>query len=352
VRTQAHPYGSWSCSSFAAHPTAPLPGCPPNRGKPRVEKAKKLFRLSTQDATARVEAKEECKVAGLQSYLGMALMAAGQTEREFQNNEGNSLLAHMKNSRDLFETINAGLNPLQNDGSFVPNESFAATYQDATESVADAREAEINARQESRLWDSYQAELRNEQQSQRAQFITPLKLLTGLDPALYNDLRTVDDQTDFRNTIRTRVNALLASYPNASASGTGEYGAQIISVLDAGIAIQQSVNELNNLYESIRLSEWANTQVDIINQGVTESLKAHDIARGYANAFSISSNIGAATQSGFFSSISVGFNPGSIISGYLNASDRDIQTLQQAGIADVQLQEQTRKSLLNAKRHA
>ncbi len=323
----------------------------------RMEKAKKLFRLSAQDSSARSEAAEECKVAGIQSYLGMAVLAAAQTEREFQNNEGNLMLAHMKNARDLFETINAGLNPLGNDGSFVPNESFTATFQDAQEAVADAREAEINARQEDRTYDHYQADLRNEQQSQRASFITPLTNLTGVDPVLYNDLKTVDDQNDYRNTIRTRVNALLTSYPNANPAGTGEFGSQVIGVLDSGIAIEQSVNRLTNLARSIEISQWANTQVDIANADATAQLSAHDIARGIANSVSFSTGTtlgvlisalglssGTATTAQFTVGVSV--SPGSIISGILNADDRDIQRLQSARIADIQLEEQTRKSLL------
>jgi len=43
------------------------------------------------------EARVEVQKTGIQSYLGMALLAAGQTEREFERNGGNSLLAHIKN---------------------------------------------------------------------------------------------------------------------------------------------------------------------------------------------------------------------------------------------------------------
>ena len=43
---------------------------------------------------------------------------------------------------------------------------------------------------------------------------------------------------------------------------------------------------------------------------------------------------------------SLSINPNAVASGYLNASDRDIQTLQQAQIADIQLEAEARKSLL------
>ena len=301
-----------------------------------MEKAKKLFRLSIQEPEARDEAKEECKRAGLQGYLGMMVLAAGQSPEEFASNEGNSLLAHVKNARDLFEGINAGLNPLNNDGSFIPNESFSAIYQDAQEAVADAREAEIAARNEDRTYDQYQAELAKELLNQRLSFITPLRNLTGLDPALYNNLQTVDDQTDFRDTVNTRVKALIAGYPNTDPAGLGEYGAQVIAVLDGGLAIQQAINRLKNLYKGIEISKWANRQVDVITANATTSLQALDIARGYANMFSI--------QLGLPTTVTV--NPGSYVNGILNAVERDIQRIQQAQISDVQLEAEIRKSLL------
>jgi len=302
-----------------------------------VAKANKLFNLSLADISARAESKEACKKAGIAGYLGMAVLASGQSTNDFALNQGNSLLAHVKNARDLFENINAGLNPLRNNGEFIPNESFGNIYAAAQEAVGDARSAEIDMRQETREFDRRKAELRSELQSQRAQFITPLKNLTGLDPAGYNNLATVADQIDYRGTVNQRVNALLAAYPNADPKGLGEYGAQVIAVLDSGEAIQQAINRLNNLYEAIKISEWANTEIRLSNEKAAEKYKAHDIARGWANAFSISYG---------FPGASVSFNPGSIISGNLNARDRDVQTIQQAEIANTQLQEQIRKSLL------
>jgi hypothetical protein len=308
-----------------------------------VEKAKRLYRLSLADPTARQEAKEECKKAGLQGYLGMALLAAGQSTEDFALNQGNSLLAHVKNARDLFEQINAGLNPLGNDGSFIPNESFSATYQDAQDAVADAREAEINARQESRTYDHYQADLRNEQQSQRAQFITPLRNLTGLDPVDYNNLATVDDQIDYRNTINARVEALVASYPNVDPGGLGEYGSQVISLFDANQGVEQAVNRLRNLYEAIKISEWANAEIDLANDTATRRLKVNDIARGIAEAFTGSEGLIIGKDG---AGKSWQFNLAGLAIGFLNADDRDIQRIQQARIYDIQLEADIRKSLL------
>jgi hypothetical protein len=320
-----------------------LSGAADGQAQARVEKAKLLWRFSLQDETALPEAKEEAKVAATQSYLMMALMANGQTENQFAQNEGGSLMAHVKIATDLFDKINAGINPLGNDGSFIPNESFAAIHQDAQEAVDDARNSEIQAREEQRLYDRNQADLRNELLGQRNSYITPLKLLTGIDPAQYNYLQTVTDQKDYRNTFTSRLNNLVANYPNADPTGLGEYGAQVAAIFDAGLNLQDQVTTLNNLYESIKISQWANAEVEIINNAATAKLKAHDIARGYANGISVTA--GYSTNQGAFFGVS--FNSGAIISGYLNASDRDIQLLQQARIADIQLEAEIRKSLLN-----
>lgn len=319
-----------------------LSGAADGEAQARVEKAKLLWRYSLQDATALPEAKEESKVAATQSYLMMALMANGQTENQFAQNEGNSLMAHVRVATDLFDKINAGVNPLGNDGSFIPNESFAAIYQDAQDAVSDARTAEIEAREEKRTFDRNQADLRNELQSQRASFISPLKLLTGIDPASYNNLATVTDQKDFRNTFTSRLNSLLANYPNADPTGLGEYGAQVAAIFDAGLNMQDQVTTLNNLYEGIKISRWANTEIEIASDDATRRLQVNDVAKAFVSSFSMS--IGA-TKDGPTTEVS--WNPFAIAVGLFNAEERDIQRIQQARIGDVQLEAEIRKSLLN-----
>ncbi|MBL9145367.1 MAG: hypothetical protein JNM99_16940 [Verrucomicrobiaceae bacterium] len=305
----------------------------------RVEKAKKLYRLSAQDSTAKEEAKTEAKNAGLHSYLGMALLASGQSEQNYQMNEGNNLLAHQKNARDLFERINAGINPLGNDGSFIPNESFAAVYQDATEAVADAREAEINARQETRTYEHYQAELRNEHLSQRTNYLTPLKNLTSIDPALYNDLKTVDDQRDYRAVVQSRLEALLKDYPNADARILGELGSNVISVLDAGQGVEAARNDLINLYRRIDLAKWANTEVTNITQSATNKLLAVDVMQGVAAAM-------LHDVKGFANTVMNWV--GSTIQTLANQAQRVIQTSQTLSINNVQLEKEIRGTLLEA----
>lgn len=317
------------------------------QAKARVEKAKLLWRNSVGDPTALTEAKEECKVAATQSYLAMALVATGQTSNEFQRNEGNAMNASMRIATDLFDKINEGVNPLGNDGSYIPNESFAAIYQDAQESVAEAREAEIRARDEKRTFDRNQADLRNELLSQRGQYITPLKLLTGLNPASYNNLQTVVDRKDFRATFESRLSNLRQNYPNADPTGLGEFGAAVAAILDSELNLQDQITSLNNLYESIKVSRWANEEITISNDRATQRLKANDIARGYANGIVFSAGYSGGSP---FASVSV--NTGSIISGYLNAKDRDIQRIQNATIANVQLEAEIRRSLLQVANHA
>ena len=162
----------------------------------------------------------------------MALLAACQSRDDFELNEGNLCLAHLKNARDLFEQINAGLTPLGDNGDFIPNESFAAIYQDAQEAVQDVLSAEVDARQEDRTYDSYQTQLRAELLNQRTSYITPLYNLTHIDPELYNNLATVDDQRDFQNAVRTRVKSLEENYPNADPSTLGELGELVLAVLE------------------------------------------------------------------------------------------------------------------------
>ncbi len=307
------------------------------QAKARFSKAKLLWRSSINDEEKRQQAKQEAKTVAIHGYLNMALMAAGQSEEEFSRNDGEDVRASMALAGDLFDKINEGVNPLGNDGSFIPNESFAAIYTDAQEAVSQARQAELTARDDKRFFDQNQVSLRNELLSQRSQYITPLTLLTGIDPGDYNDLQTVVDRKDYRATFESRLANLEQNYPNADPKGLGEFGAAVAAVLDAELNLNDQVVSLNNLYESVKVSRWANEQVRIINGNATAQLKANDVVRGYANSLSVSTD---------FQGVSVSFSPGSIISGYLNAEDRDIQLLQQAEIANVQLEAEIRRSLL------
>ena len=147
--------------------------CLQRRGLGGVELGKKLFNLSINDPEARGDAKPVLKETAHEVFVGACILAAAQGAEGYKVNDGAQLRAEIQNARDLFQKINLGLNPLGNRGELIPNESFAAICQDAQESVADAREAEIEARQERRLLDQNQAALRNELHDQRASYITP-----------------------------------------------------------------------------------------------------------------------------------------------------------------------------------
>lgn len=314
-----------------------LTTCLNQLGLGQVEKAKKLFRLSIQDPTARAEAKQECKHAGLQGYMGLALLAAGQSTNDFALNEGNSLLAHVKNARDLFETINAGLNPLRNDGSFIPNESFGAIYQDAQESVGDAKSAELEARNEKREFDQRQSTLRSELLSQRASYITPLKLLTGIDPVQYNNLQTVQDQNDFRATVRNRIQNILRDYPNTSASGAGELGGAVLGVLDSMQGMQQRINNFNNIFRRIDIAKWRDKEIHRTTLIANNTIRAIDFAVEVAEGMKI-------TQAG------TSLTPLSAVAGALLGQLKNykdiIREIQQFAIDDIGLRAEIKGILL------
>ncbi len=246
------------------------------------EKAKKLFNLSLTDESARAEAKAECKKTAMQSYLGMALLGAIQSRDDFELNQGNLVLAHLSNSRNLFEMINAGLNPLIDNGDFIPNESFEAIYQDASEAISDVLAAEVKARQEEKTWDTYQAELRNELLSQRNNYITPLYNLTHIDPELYNNLQTVDDQRDFRAAVRTRVETIMNDYPDSDPSVLGELGDYVYNWIDLQMSCQQALNNVQNVFQRIDILQQKNSDIGEIITSTGKKLSAIDVVKAAA----------------------------------------------------------------------
>ena len=312
--------------------------CLERMGLGSMEKAKKLFRLSLSDKTARQEAKEECKKSGLQSYLGMALLAACQSEDDFELNEGNLCLAHLKNARDLFEQINAGLTPLGDNGDFIPNESFSAIYQDAQEAVSDVREAEVAARQEDRTYDSYQTQLRAELLNQRASYITPLYNLTHIDPELYNNLATVDDQRDFKNAVRTRVKSLEENYPNADPAALGELGELVLAVLDQQMALLQSVESVKNLLERVKISQWAAATIVDATLEIAKQQAALDIVYGTAQGL-LSQRIGWTTSPGAMA--------GGALLGTITAAKDMLSAMQQLTVQGVSAAAEIKTALLD-----
>lgn len=301
-----------------------------------MEKAKKLFRLSVSDSTLRPEAKEECKKAGLRGYLGMAVLAAAQSPQDFVANQGNDLLAHVKNARDLFEQINAGLNPVGNDGSFIPNESFAAIQHDAQKAVADARESEIRAREEDRTFERYQADLRNELQSQRAAFITPLKNLTGFDPQDYHNLQTYDDQLDYRSTIRSRLSLIRSGV--LGPSGFGELGLAVANELDAQLGIDIAQRTVSDIAQTVRDAKWANTRINGVISGTAFEVRALDLAQGILTGI---------LNKGGEGNPNTGALAAGIASGVISAEKTGLRALQTSSINDVILERDIRKLLLD-----
>ena len=262
------------------------------------EKAKKLFNLSLTDESARAEAKAECKKTAMQSYLGMARLGAIQSRDDFELNHGNLVLAHLSNSRNLFEMINAGLNPLIDNGDFIPNESFEAIYQDASDAVSDVLAAEVKARQEEKTWDSYQAELRNELLSQRNNYITPLYNLTHIDPELYNNLQTVDDQRDFRAAVRTRVETIMNDYPDSDPSVLGELGDYVYNWIDLQMSYQQALNSVHNVFQRIDILQKKNSDIGEIITSTGKKLAAFDVMKATAQGIAQAALAWAAAAGG------------------------------------------------------
>jgi hypothetical protein len=79
-------------------------------------------------------------------------------------------------------------------------------------------------------------------------------------------------------------------------------------------------------------------KVDLVNGKATRALQASDILRGFANSIQF--------KIGFMPGVQK--SPGSIFSGFQNAADRQITMIQQAKIADINLEADIRKRLLEA----
>ena len=164
--------------------------CVDRAGQASVEKAKKLFNLSSRpsDPNAKDDAIAELKRGAHHSYILAAAMGAVQTEEQYQQNGSDKQIAHTGLARQLYKRIQSGLTPFGNSDNFIPNGSMSNFISRAKSDIEEAREAEILARQEQRNFDLDSLTQRNELMAQRDAFLSPLTLLTNLDPRVDLDL--------------------------------------------------------------------------------------------------------------------------------------------------------------------
>jgi hypothetical protein len=144
--------------------------------------AKRKFFFGNDTPAGRADAAGEFKTAAQNSYLGSVLLAASQTEKQFQDNNGGELDRQITIAQQLYDDILSGFNPLTLLGDFVPAQSTNGIFDLLEVQLQTAVCAENKALELQRNYDEDLTELQAELLDQSEAYIDQIDILLGLVP--------------------------------------------------------------------------------------------------------------------------------------------------------------------------
>jgi hypothetical protein len=144
--------------------------------------AKRKFFFGNDDLASRADAAFDFKTTAQGVHLSAILLAAGQSAREFQDNNGGELDRQVTIAQQLYDDIQSGFNPLTLRGDFLPSQSLDGIFDFAETQLRDAVCSEIAARDAARLYDEDQTALVQELRDQTENYLDQIEVLLGFKP--------------------------------------------------------------------------------------------------------------------------------------------------------------------------
>ena len=314
------------------------------RAQAMFEKGQKYFQISGQKsgeerAENRRKARHTLKAGHHSSYLLAAALGSVENSRDYEANNGGKIAVFSDQMLQFHRNLDdPNFQPFGNTDQFIP-----PTDKPISQYIADARDAALTAitderdyRTQKRDNNQRQAEL-NDFYLREDEFLDVLKRLTGFTDNevinTYGSLRTIDNRREFRSELERRVGVLLAKPYEPGFIPTvnlGDFGVQILSVLDSQFRVQQSFNTLQNIPKRIQIEQdRTNAVIRIIYDSSTQ-INATEEALAWASSFSVGASVTISWPPAF--TASVNFNPLSTIVANLQEQRNSIQAHQQAQI--------------------
>jgi hypothetical protein len=241
---------------------------------------KRLFYFSNDSPDlnleqARQEAAGAFKRSAQATYLHTALLAALQTEDEFNDNNGYELKREIADAQRGFEDIQAGFNPLKLRGDFVPHQRFENLLDDFQDKLELASNDEANAQQFARTYDTDQTALQTELQGQRERYLDTIASLTGLSATQLSAYDLTDAEAR---------DQLFTDADSAAPTSTGVLGQRYRAIEAAAIDAKLAHEELRQIPERIRIEEERQDSVALVTLATGASVAALDVSIGIAGA--------------------------------------------------------------------
>lgn len=345
------------------------------------------------EVRARSEAKELFRACAHESYLWAATLAAVSPDSPTLAKCGATEIRKTLGDaqQGVFDIAN-GLKPRALVKSYIPEKDAADVFDDAINAVTAAVKAEKDAEADDERYQASIASLRQELQSQRDRFASPLRELTGQNVANLRKVTDVDGNVrefriDHEDPITAReqrrllkaylrervdnalkrftlmlienkllepsevnlgspISALVGDWQDLTLTtkepqSIGQIGQQLFNIREAQLAVLQQRKALNDFAERITLEREYVRKLRLVIEGKTQEIGLNLIGIQLANSVHVSV--------GFPGGASVSFQPLelALLSGFLQKRNAELQAQIQIEGAELDTEKRVRQLLLD-----
>ncbi len=298
----------------------------------RVEKADRLFAMGMDSPLKKAEAEEEIRRAVQEGYLGAAVLGVGMDEDQIGVTNLNRLHASVVRLEKTFERIASGLDAAGFHDDYVPFLPYHDCNPDR--SLRDIADDVINDINNGALYWETQAKATSRQcDVDETELADALQAIRQGVKSDLDDLCGYITDTHFPGGVGLDDPAVVQAFLEDCLAGPSELQEALLANEEAFSALETAFTELNNVWKKIEIEQDRVGQIAKVYVETAEDLGALEIAKGFANAYSFSTQVEIAVPPSM--SVTVNFNPGSIISGFLDAEARMLEAMQAVRIEGI-----------------
>ncbi len=247
----------------------------------------------------RADAANQLKKSAHSTYLHTALLTAIQSEEDFERNNGYQLKRQVKDAQVVFDDIQAGSNPLDLLGDFIPYQPVENFLNLANTRVIDAINTEEAVKNAERAYDTDQTTLSQTLQSQQENYLDRIQQLSGVDLDGVNLL-----ESEGRNLFYFR--ALVKLY-----EGDGEMGIQKLVIDEAMLAAKRAAELVKQIPQKIQEEEERHNATTTMITAYGKAMSVLSMAESIASSVNVSEGTSSGNSSGSSIGGGMGFNDGS-----------------------------------------
>ncbi len=331
------------CSGYEAR--AVLVDLLARQANARAEKADRQFADGATDFGRRRDAEAEIRRAVQEGYLGAVVLGASMDADQITRSNMSRLRTTVARLRGDFDDIASGLAPGGFSRGYVPFKPFddptaeglgecneansLYIYARGAVEAYLAKEADVNVL--ARACDAAVDGFEDELEFIQGDIVDELGGMCGFGvfEGEYTEcFPTPGPDCDESLGDGARMEQFVA----ACVAGNGELAQAVAANAEAKAALDTAFTELQNIPEKIQIEQDRVGAIATVMTDTADDIGAREIAKGFANAFSVSVEIKFPVPG-----VTVNFDPGSIVSGFLDAEIEMLRAMQEVQINQIEL---------------